>query len=183
MCTERDTHLNWPSAFLRETSINLLSLAPDLRIVLSEYVCVICCFHLSATRTRLHRTIYLGWSLCHCSNLCVGIARRKMVAWIFLLLGLLGYGIVNYCMFSLLKKFICPSLWRNRLEADCGSEGMGFDPHSGQSKVRLVSLSILTDKIVLVAQSCRVPYSSINWFAGVSIKWPAAPNMLRCLWA
>jgi hypothetical protein len=40
---------------------------------------------------------------------------------------------------------------------DCGSEGMGFDPHSGQSKVRLFSLSILTDKIVLVVQSCRVP--------------------------
>jgi hypothetical protein len=24
---------------------------------------------------------------------------------------------------------------------------------------------------------------TINWFAGVSIMWPAAPNMLRCLWA
>jgi hypothetical protein len=47
-----------------------------------------------------------------------------------------------------------PSLSRNRLEADCGSEGMRFDPHSGQSKVRLFSLSILTDKDVLVAQSC-----------------------------
>jgi hypothetical protein len=35
--------------------------------------------------------------------------------------------------------------------------GMGFDPHSGQSKVRLFSLTILTDKIVLVVQSCRVP--------------------------
>jgi hypothetical protein len=46
-----------------------------------------------------------------------------------------------------------PGLWRNRLESDCGSEGMGFDPHSGQSKVRLFSLSILTDKIVLVVQS------------------------------
>jgi hypothetical protein len=44
-------------------------------------------------------------------------------------------------------------LWRNRLEADCGSEGMGFNPHSGQSKVRLFSLSILTDKIVLVVHS------------------------------
>jgi hypothetical protein len=30
---------------------------------------------------------------------------------------------------------------------------MGFDPHSGQSKVRLFSLSILTGKIVLVVQS------------------------------
>jgi hypothetical protein len=30
---------------------------------------------------------------------------------------------------------------------------MGFDPHSGESKVRLFSLSILTDKIVLVVQS------------------------------
>jgi hypothetical protein len=37
--------------------------------------------------------------------------------------------------------------------SDCGSKGMGFDPHSGQSKVRLFSLSILTDKIVLVVQS------------------------------
>jgi hypothetical protein len=36
--------------------------------------------------------------------------------------------------------------------SDCGSEGMGFDPNSGQSKVRLFSLSILTDKIVLVVQ-------------------------------
>jgi hypothetical protein len=26
-------------------------------------------------------------------------------------------------------------------------------------------------------------YSSINWFAGVSIMRPVAPNMLRCLWA
>jgi hypothetical protein len=51
----------------------------------------------------------------------------------------------------------CPGLWRNRLEADCGSEGMGFDPHSGQSKVRLFSLSILTDNIVLVVQSCTPP--------------------------
>jgi hypothetical protein len=53
----------------------------------------------------------------------------------------------------------CPSLWRNRIEADCGSEGMaiGFDPHSGQSKVRLFSLSILTDKIVLAVQSCTPP--------------------------
>jgi hypothetical protein len=42
-------------------------------------------------------------------------------------------------------------------KSDCGSEGMGFDPHSSQSKVRLFSLSILTDKIVLVVQSCRVP--------------------------
>jgi hypothetical protein len=40
---------------------------------------------------------------------------------------------------------------------DCGSESMGFDPHSGKSKVRLFSLSILTDKIVLVVQSCKVP--------------------------
>jgi hypothetical protein len=30
--------------------------------------------------------------------------------------------------------------------SDCGSEGMGLDPYSGQSKVRLFSLSILTDK-------------------------------------
>jgi hypothetical protein len=30
---------------------------------------------------------------------------------------------------------------------------MGFDPHSGQSKVRVFSLSILIDKIVLVVQS------------------------------
>jgi hypothetical protein len=37
---------------------------------------------------------------------------------------------------------------------DCGSEGMGFDPHSGKSNARLFSLSILTDKIVLVVQSC-----------------------------
>jgi hypothetical protein len=37
--------------------------------------------------------------------------------------------------------------------SDSGSEGMGFDPHSDQSKVRLFSLSILTDKIVLVVQS------------------------------
>jgi hypothetical protein len=43
---------------------------------------------------------------------------------------------------------------RNRLGSDCG---MGFDPHSGQSKARLFSLSILTDKIVLVVQRCRVP--------------------------
>jgi hypothetical protein len=35
-------------------------------------------------------------------------------------------------------------------DSDCGLEGMGFDPHSGQSKVRLFSLFILTDKIVLV---------------------------------
>jgi hypothetical protein len=41
--------------------------------------------------------------------------------------------------------------------SDCGSEGMGFDPHSGQSKVSLFSLSIFTDRIVLVVQSCRVP--------------------------
>jgi hypothetical protein len=34
---------------------------------------------------------------------------------------------------------------------------MGFHPHSSQSTVRLFSLSILTDKIVLVVQSCRVP--------------------------
>jgi hypothetical protein len=40
--------------------------------------------------------------------------------------------------------------------SDCGSKGMGFDPHSGQSKVRL-SLSILTHKVVLVVQSRRVP--------------------------
>jgi hypothetical protein len=38
-----------------------------------------------------------------------------------------------------------------------GSEGMGFDPHAGQSKVRHFSLSILTDKIVLGVQSCGVP--------------------------
>jgi hypothetical protein len=50
------------------------------------------------------------------------------------------------------------SLWRNQLAlSDCGSEGLGFDPHSGQSKVRLFSLSILTEKIVLVVQSGRVP--------------------------
>jgi hypothetical protein len=30
--------------------------------------------------------------------------------------------------------------------SDCGLEGIGFDPHSGKSKVRLFSLSILTDK-------------------------------------
>jgi hypothetical protein len=41
--------------------------------------------------------------------------------------------------------------------SECGSEGMGFNPHSGQIKVRLFSLSILTDKMVLVVQSCRVP--------------------------
>jgi hypothetical protein len=51
------------------------------------------------------------------------------------------------------EKAIGPSLRCNRLEADCGSEGMGFDPHLGQSKMRLFSLSILTDKIVLVVQS------------------------------
>jgi hypothetical protein len=50
-----------------------------------------------------------------------------------------------------------PSLWRNRLEADYGSEGMEFDPDSGKSKVRLFSLSILTDKIVLVVQGCTPP--------------------------
>jgi hypothetical protein len=37
--------------------------------------------------------------------------------------------------------------------SDCGSEGIGLDPHSGQSKERLFSLSILTDKIVSVVQS------------------------------
>jgi hypothetical protein len=31
--------------------------------------------------------------------------------------------------------------------SDCGSEGMGLHPHLGKSKVRLFSLSILTDKI------------------------------------
>jgi hypothetical protein len=41
--------------------------------------------------------------------------------------------------------------------SDCGSKGVGFNPHSGQSKVRLFSLSILTDNIALVVQSCRVP--------------------------
>jgi hypothetical protein len=58
-----------------------------------------------------------------------------------------------------------PGLWRSRLESDCGSEGMGFDHHSGQSKVRLFSLPILTDKIVLVVQSCRVPtpLSMVRW--------------------
>jgi hypothetical protein len=40
--------------------------------------------------------------------------------------------------------------------SDYGSEGMGFDPHSDKSKVGLFSLSILTDKIVLVVQSCKV---------------------------
>jgi hypothetical protein len=39
--------------------------------------------------------------------------------------------------------------------SDCGSKGMGFDPHSVQSKVRLFSLS--NSKIVLMVQSCRVP--------------------------
>jgi hypothetical protein len=34
---------------------------------------------------------------------------------------------------------------------------MGFDPHSGQSKGRLFSLFIVTDKIVLVVQSCTPP--------------------------
>jgi hypothetical protein len=57
------------------------------------------------------------------------------------------------CAFNLFSLVVIPSLWRNRLEADCGSKGMGFDPHSGQSKVRLFSLSIFTDKIVLVVQS------------------------------
>jgi hypothetical protein len=38
-------------------------------------------------------------------------------------------------------------------QSDCGSEGMGFDPYSVQSKVRLFSLSIFTDKIFLVVQS------------------------------
>jgi hypothetical protein len=42
---------------------------------------------------------------------------------------------------------VVPSLWRNRLEADWGSEGMGVDPHSGKSEVRLFSLSILIDKL------------------------------------
>jgi hypothetical protein len=38
----------------------------------------------------------------------------------------------------------------------CGSEDIGFDPHLGKSKVSLFSLSILTDKIVLVVHSCKV---------------------------
>jgi hypothetical protein len=38
--------------------------------------------------------------------------------------------------------------------SDCGSEGIGFDPHTGKSRVMLFSLSILADKIVLVVQSC-----------------------------
>jgi hypothetical protein len=50
---------------------------------------------------------------------------------------------------------LSPSLWRNRLESDCGSEGMGFDPHTGQSKMKLFSLSIITDKIVLLHQLVR----------------------------
>jgi hypothetical protein len=67
---------------------------------------------------------------------------------------------------SLLIGIQIPSLWRNRLEADCGSEGMGFDPHSGNSKVRLFSLSILTAKIDSGGSEL---YSSINLFGGVSI--------------
>jgi hypothetical protein len=55
--------------------------------------------------------------------------------------------------------------------SDSGSEGMGFDPHSGQSKVRQFSLSILTDKSVMVVQSCRVPTSNfLGWFN------PCLPN-------
>jgi hypothetical protein len=41
---------------------------------------------------------------------------------------------------------------------------MEIDPYSGQSKVRLFSLSILTDKIVLVVQSPEVPSPPpISW--------------------
>jgi hypothetical protein len=56
-----------------------------------------------------------------------------------------------------LFNWICPNLWRNRLEAltaDLKGGGGWYDPHSGQSKVRLFSSSILTDKIVLVVQNC-----------------------------
>jgi hypothetical protein len=41
--------------------------------------------------------------------------------------------------------------------SDCGSEGMGLDPHSGKDEVRLFSMSILTGKIFLVVQSCNIP--------------------------
>jgi hypothetical protein len=44
--------------------------------------------------------------------------------------------------------------WCGRASVDYGSEGLGFEPYSGLSKVRLFSLSILTDKIVLLVQSC-----------------------------
>jgi hypothetical protein len=37
---------------------------------------------------------------------------------------------------------------------------MGFDPHSGQSKERLFSLSILTDKIVVVKRMCTAFFST-----------------------
>jgi hypothetical protein len=38
--------------------------------------------------------------------------------------------------------------------ASVASLTMGIDPHSGQSNVKLLSLSILTGKIVLVVQNC-----------------------------
>jgi hypothetical protein len=41
--------------------------------------------------------------------------------------------------------------------SDCRSEGMEFDPHSGQSKSDFFSLPILSGRIVLVVQSCLVP--------------------------
>jgi hypothetical protein len=69
----------------------------------------------------------------------LGIGR----IWTALLSGSIG----SYVLLLLVRSF-----W----SSDCGSEGMGFDPHSGQSKVRLFSLSVLTDKIVLVVQSCKV---------------------------
>jgi hypothetical protein len=72
-----------------------------------------------------------------------------------------------------------PGLWRNRLEADCGSEGMGFDPPLGPKQSEAIF------SVHLNRQDCSggSEYSSINLFAGVSIMSPAAPNMLRCLWA
>jgi hypothetical protein len=64
-----------------------------------------------------------------------------------------GNGSLSLSSFSQLA-WVCGASVRN---SDYRSESMGFDPHSGQSKVRLVSLSILTDKIILVVQSRRVP--------------------------
>jgi hypothetical protein len=69
-----------------------------------------------------------------------------------------------------------PSLWRNRLEALTADQKV-WGSILTRAKAKWCCFLRLFWWFRVVRPS------SINWFAGVSIMWPAAHNMLRCLWA
>jgi hypothetical protein len=66
----------------------------------------------------------------------------------------------------------------------CGMLEFSYESTNGNislSCARLAQFVSAFSKPRLDSDHILTPIT-IHWFAGVSIMWPAAPHMLRCLW-